>query len=62
MKKIRAGAEQIYLMLGATTAHAIAVAQVEAGLSIQAQVGDFLFAAKQDFNLHGVGHNQGAMS
>src|SRR6202035_4756836 len=48
MKKISSGAKQIHLMLGATAVHAVAVAQVEAGLTIKAQVRDFLFAPQHD--------------
>ena len=61
MEKIRPDAKQIHVMLGAAAAHAVAVAQVEAGLSVETQVGDFLFAAQQDFNLHGIRHHQRAM-
>ena len=41
--------------------HAVAVAQVEAWLTIKAQVGDFLFAPQHDFNLHRIRHHQRSM-
>ena len=61
MKEVCPGAEEVHVMLGAATADAVAVAQVEARLSVKAQVRNFLFAAKQDLNFHRIRHNQWAM-
>ena len=62
MEEVGTGAEEVDFVLGAAAADAVSVAEVEAGLSIEAEIGDLFGVAEQDFDLDGIRHDERAMA
>src|ERR1700685_307839 len=61
MKEISLGTEEADLVVGAPAAHAVAIAQIESGLAVQAEISDFFVTAHNYFNHCGIGNNQWPM-
>lgn len=51
LEKVVSRSEQVDLVLGPATTDAVAIAQIEAGLSIQAEIGYFIFSAEKNLDL-----------